>query len=313
MLFYCLLWVLLIGMNILLYISVVFIWGTTWIGIHWQAGDVPIVLSVFYRFALAGIIFLPTLYFLGKLQRVQSKDHIFFFLQGLCLFSVNFLCFYTASLYLVSGIVSVVFASATLFNAFNQWLIWKKRPPVTIYFSSILGIAGLLMLFWEQVFQSQFNDASLIGVAYALLGTYCFSLGNMITLRHSACGIEPWTSTAYGMIYGAVILLMIVLFSGVDWVWDSRPIYWGSLLYLVIPGSILGFTAYLSLVGRIGANQAAYSTVLFPIVALTISTFVENYTWDIFAVAGLVFILLGVLLALKGAYIKRYFLKITAS
>jgi drug/metabolite transporter (DMT)-like permease len=104
-----------------------------------------------------------------------------------------------------------------------------------------------------------------------------------------------------------------VLFSGVEWVWDSRPIYGGTLLYLAIPGSILAFTAYLSLIGRIGADKAVYSTVLFPIVALTISTFVENYAWDIFAVAGLVFILLGVLLALKGAYLKRYFLKITAS
>ncbi len=300
-------------MNLFLYASVVFIWGTTWIGIHWQVGDVPLLLSVFYRFALASVLFLPLLHFMGKLQKVGRRDHFFFLLQGLCLFSINFLFFYNASLYLVSGIVSVIFASAILFNAFNQWLIWKKRPPITIYLSSFLGIAGLVMLFWEQLSQGQYSDNSLIGIVYALLGTYCFSLGNMITLRHSANGIAPWTSTAYGMIYGAVALFVMVLLSGVEWVWDTRPIYWGSLLYLVIPGSILGFTAYLSLVSRIGANQAAYSTVLFPIVALTISTIVEDYHWDIFAVMGLVSILMGVLLALKGEYIMRLFLKISTS
>ncbi len=109
------------------------------------------------------------------------------------------------------------------------------------------------------------------------------------------------------------ILLMIMMFTGVEWVWDSRSVYWGTLLYLAIPGSILGFTAYLSLVGRIGADQAVYSTVLFPVVALTISTFVEDYSWSITAVVGLFLILLGVLLALKGNYLRRYFLKISAS
>jgi drug/metabolite transporter (DMT)-like permease len=104
-----------------------------------------------------------------------------------------------------------------------------------------------------------------------------------------------------------------VLFSGVEWVWDSRPIYGGTLLYLAIPGSILAFTAYLSLIGRIGADKAVYSTGLFPIVALTISTFVESYRWNTVAVVGLVLILLGVLLALNGGYLKRYFLKITSS
>jgi drug/metabolite transporter (DMT)-like permease len=300
------------GINIFLYISVVCIWGTTWIALLGQTGEVPIVLSVFYRFALASILFLPTLYLLGKLQRVQSRDHFFFLLQGLCLFSINYLFFYNASLYLVSGLISVIFAAATIFNAFNQWLIWKKRPPVTIYFSSILGVIGLLMLFWEQ-FLDQYNSEFLIGIAYALLGTYCFSLGNMISVRHSACGIQPWTSIAYSMIYGAIILLMIMMFTGVEWVWDSRSVYWGTLLYLAIPGSILGFTAYLSLVGRIGADQAVYSTVLFPVVALTISTFVEDYSWSITAVVGLFLILLGVLLALKGNYLRRYFLKISAS
>lgn len=300
------------SINIFLYISVVCIWGTTWIALLGQTGEVPIVLSVFYRFALASILFLPILYLFGSLQRVQSKDHFFFLLQGSCLFSINYLFFYNASLYLVSGLISVIFAASTIFNAFNQWLIWRTRPPITIYISSILGIAGLLMLFWEQ-FLDQYDSELLIGIAYALVGTYCFSLGNMVSLRHSACGIQPWTSIAYSMIYGALILLIIMFVTGVEWVWDSRPIYWGTLLYLAIPGSILGFTAYLSLVGRIGADRAVYSTVLFPVVALTLSTLVEGYSWSVTAVVGLFLILMGVLLALNGHYLRRYFLKISAS
>ncbi len=292
-------------MNALLYVMVTFIWGTTWIGIYWQVGDVPVLVSVFYRFAIASVIFLPLLYLLGKLQKTKPKDHLFFFLQGLCLFSLNFICFYTSSHYIISGLVSVIFAAAVLFNALNQWLIWQKRPAISIYIASILGISGLLMLFWDQLHVAQNLENSLYGIAYALVGTYLFSLGNMISVRNSAYDIQPWTSSAYGMIYGTITLLVIIQFLGVSWHWDDSPTYLMSLIYLAIPGSILGFTVYLSLVARIGASQASYVTVLFPVVALTISTFIEGYHWDYIAFAGLIFVMLGVLLAIKGEELLR--------
>lgn len=58
-------------------------------------------------------------------------------------------------------------------------------------------------------------------------------------------------------------------------------------------GSVLAFGIYFTLVGRIGASQAAYSTLLFPLVALTVSTFYEGYQWHANAVIGLVLILMG--------------------
>lgn len=56
---------------------------------------------------------------------------------------------------------------------------------------------------------------------------------------------------------------------------------------------MIAFAAYFSLLGRIGAGAAAYSTLLFPLVALTISTIYEGYQWHFNAVLGLCLILLG--------------------
>lgn len=67
----------------------------------------------------------------------------------------------------------------------------------------------------------------------------------------------------------------------------------GALLYLALFGSVIAFGAYFTLVGRIGASKAAYSTLLFPLVALTISTFYEGYVWHSNAVIGLALILVG--------------------
>lgn len=298
-------------MNILLYIATVLIWGTTWIAIYWQAGDVATLVSVFYRFAIAAALFLPLLMLLGKftkikMQQTNKRDHLFFFLQGLCLFSVNFICFYTASQYIISGLVAVIFAMATLFNVFNQWLIWRKKPPLSIYIASLLGLSGLVLLFWQQLTSTANVEHILYGILFSVAGTYCFSLGNMISMRHSQNGIKPWTSNAYGMIYGVGILLVAIQLFDVEWGWDNRPIYLGSLLYLAIPGSIIGFTVYLALVARIGANKAAYTTVLFPVVALTISTFVEGYQWDVMAVMGLVLVMTGVIMSSRGEKLLRW-------
>ncbi|WP_323844888.1 DMT family transporter [Microbulbifer magnicolonia] len=292
-------------MTLFLYASTVLLWGTTWIAIHFQLGEVPVLVSAFYRFAIAGMLFLPALALLRRVQRTSLRDHGFFLLQGCCLFSFNFVCFYTASQYIVSGLISVVFSAAILFNAVNNRLLWRERAEPAIYIAATLGIAGLVLLFWDSIAGGHFDRGAALGLGLALLGTYFFSLGNMISVRHSRRGLKPWTSNAYAMIYGALILLACVIATDTEWKMDTRPIYVGSLLYLAIPGSILGFTAYLTLVGRIGANRAAYATVLFPLVALTLSTWFEGYRWTVMSFAGLLLVLLGNTVSLGGLEMVR--------
>jgi drug/metabolite transporter (DMT)-like permease len=138
-------------MNLSLYVSTVLLWGTTWIAVYWQLGEVEPLVSIFYRFVIAGSLFLPLLILFKKLQPTQWRDHVFFVLQGACLFGLNYICMYNASAYIITGLMSVIFALAPLFNAFNQWLIWRKMPSKSIYLASLLGVAGLMLLFWPQL------------------------------------------------------------------------------------------------------------------------------------------------------------------
>jgi drug/metabolite transporter (DMT)-like permease len=286
--------------NTTLYLSTVLLWGTTWIAIYWQLGSVDVIVSIFYRFAIAGVLFLPLLKLFGKLQKTQRRDHVFFILQGMCLFSFNYLFMYNAGHYIITGLMSVIFAMVTLFNAFNQWLIWRNKPSGFIYVASFFGVLGLVFLFWQELSASNNVEKTLIGVALALAGTYFFSLGNMVSVRNSQQAIKPWTSNAYSMIYGALILLIGMQLFDVTLQWDDSPHYIASLLFLAIPGSVIAFTCYLVLISRIGANKAAYTAVLFPVVALTISTYVEHYHWDIFAVIGLTLVMFGVVISTRG-------------
>ena len=95
------------------------------------------------------------------------------------------------------------------------------------------------------------------------------------------------------MLYGTVILFAYACFSGSKFSFDPSPSYVLSLLYLALFGSVIAFGCYLTLVGRIGADRAAYCSVLFPIVALCLSAAFEGYGLNVLSALGIVFVLGG--------------------
>lgn len=282
--------------NLFLYFLTVVIWGTTWIAIKLQLGVVAIPVSIFYRFALAGLVLFAALLLTRRLQPLDRRGHWLCVGQGLCLFCLNFLCFYSATQWIPSGLVSVVFSAATLWNALNARLWFGTRIAPRVMAAGAFGFSGLVLLFWPELASQQASHETLLGLGFALLGTFCFSTGNMLSSLQQRAGIRPLTGNAYSMLYGAAILLAGCMAAGLPFEFDASPPYVGALLYLAIPGSVIGFTAYLTLVGRMGPARAAYCTVLFPVVALSVSTVAEGYRWTPYALLGLALVMFGNLL-----------------
>jgi len=280
-------------MNALLYISVILIWGTTWFAIYLQQGVVAVTVSIFYRFLLASLLMMVTLLVTRRLRKLALKDHLYCVAQGCCVFAFNFYCFYHAAAYISSGLESVIFSMSVLFNAFNGMLFFRQKLSPALIPASILGLAGIVTLFWHDLSAAHMAPGLLKGIGLSLLGTFGFSLGNMISTRHKQHGLDVVSTNTYAMGYGAAVMALLSLFQGASFAVELTPSYLGSLVYLAVFGSVLGFGMYFSLVGRIGASQAAYSTLLFPLVALTVSTFYEGYQWHTNAVIGLTLILLG--------------------
>ena len=95
------------------------------------------------------------------------------------------------------------------------------------------------------------------------------------------------------------MLLAVSLVRGQAFTIEPTAVYVGSILYLAVGASVLAFAAYLALLRRIGAARAGYSTVLFPVIALALSTVLEGYVWTGLAVAGVVLALAGNVLVLR--------------
>ncbi|MBL5898337.1 DMT family transporter [Lelliottia amnigena] len=280
-------------MNALLYGLVVLIWGTTWIAIFLQQGPVAAPVSIFWRFAVASATIMIVLLALGRLRKMVLRDHLFCMVQGCCVFCFNFWCFYTAAAYINTGLESVIFSMAVLYNAINSFIFFGQRPPARFGIAAVLGMLGIITLFWDDLLASGWSQELLLGIGLSALGTYGFSLGNMISLRHQRNGLETMTTNAWAMTYGTLVMGAIALIRGDNFTPEWTVSYMGALLYLAIFGSVIAFGAYFTLVGRIGAGKAAYSTLLFPLVALSISTIYEGYVWHMNGIAGIVLILTG--------------------
>lgn len=284
-------------MNAFLYVLVVLIWGTTWIALKWQLGPVPIALSIAYRFGLAALVLFAWLAWRRQWVVPRGRALAWVLAQGLCLFCLNFVCFLQASQHITSGLIAVVFSSASLWNALLARVLHGRPLSPQILGGGALGLAGLVLLFTPEIQRA--GPDTLPGLAWALAGTWCFSCGNLLSSALQRAGLKPAQTNAWGMGVGTAVLLGYALVQGIPLQWDDSGRYLGALLYLAIPGSVIGFTAYLTLVGQLGPEKAAYSTVLFPIVALNVSALVEGYHWTALALLGLVLVVLGNVLVFK--------------
>ena len=283
-----------------IYAIVVLIWGTTWYTIKFQLGVVAPEISLVYRFGLAAICVFVYAAATGSGLRLSWRDHRYVALQGFTLFCLNYWMTYLSTQYLTSGLVAVLFTSIIFFNLVNGRLIFGTPVERRVLAAALAGMLGVALLFLPEL-QAALGDRSILqGALLALAATYVASLGNMAAMRNTNGGLPVVTVNAYGMLYGAIGLAVIAALRGTPIAFDPHWPYVLSLLYLSLFGTSLAFGLYLALLKRIGAARAAYTSVLFPVVALIVSTVFENYRWTVPGLIGLAVLLAGNALALGG-------------
>lgn len=283
--------------TLFLYISTVLIWGSTWYAIKLQLGVVAPEVSVAYRFAIAALILLAFCKLRHKVLTYSMQDHGWMAVQGLFLFCTNYVVFYVATGHLTSGLVSVVFSTIVFWNILFTRLMFGTAVSGRVMAGTALGILGLSLVFWPEV--AALGNTASSGLTLCIIATVLASFGNIASVHNQSRKLPVLQTNAFGMAYGAVFTALYAGIMGLEFTWDSSPEYLGSLLYLAVFGSILAFGAYLTLLGRIGAARGAYTAVLFPVVALTLSVFLESYVFTPLAGVGVVLVLGGNVMALK--------------
>lgn len=285
--------------NLGLYLATVLIWGSTWLAITFQLGKVPPEVSVAYRFALAsGILFAWC--GLRRLRLAYSwREHGWMALQGLLLFGINYVCIYIAEVEISSGLVALIFSLLVFMNIAGTRVFFSTplRPATLV--GAVMGVGGVALVMLPEIGHGGGQGNPLLGLVFAVVSTISASLGNMVSARNQRHGLPVIQVNTYGMMYGAIFVGLYALAAGRPFVFDASFAYLASLSYLALFGSVLAFGAYLTLVGRIGADRAGYTGASIPIVAVLLSTVFEGLQWHLATVIGIALCLAGNVLVLR--------------
>lgn len=277
----------------LLYVITVLIWGSTWLAIEFQIGVVAPEVSLVYRFAIAALLMWGFCLWRGLDMRINSANHVFLVILAACNFGFNYLILYWAQEFLTSAMTSIAFSTLLMFNIINTRLFFGKPIASRIYIGAIIGIVGIGALFWFDLRAFDLSGDSVSGLGLALAGTFVASIGNMVSVRNSNKGIGVMQGNAWGMMFGSILLIAYTLISGASFTVDWSLGYISSLLYLSVFGTVIAFACYFALLKDIGPEKASYSIVLFPVVAVVLSTLFEGFEWHTNTVIGFVLVLIG--------------------
>ena len=285
--------------NSMLYALTVLIWGSTWFAVELQLGTVAPEVSLVYRYGAASLLLFAWSRFRRLQLRFSLREHAWFFLLGVLLFGLNYIVVYRAQIHITSALTAIAFSSMVWMNIINSRLFFGVKAGRGVMFGAVLGGIGMYYLFAPQISEVSFSDTVFYGSFLAVLSALIASFGNMVSQATQKAHLPVVQTNAWGMFYGAVFTAAIAIVNGHAFEFDSSLAYVGSLAYLTVFGSIVAFGAYLTLLGRIGAHKAGYAMVMFPVVALVLSTLFEGLEIDTTTIVGTLFVLAGNLFVLK--------------
>ncbi len=194
--------------------------------------------------------------------------------------------------------MALSFTLLIYYNMFGMRVFFNRKISKNVVIGSLIGGAGLLLIFLNEIINFDSSSKTIAGLLIGFLATFSASMGNMVAHKTYSLKIPIMTTNAFSMLYGSFFTLIIALILGHDLHVPLTASFLGSLFYLSLFGSVIAFGAYLTLAGRIGAEKAAYSSVISPVIALTLSSLFESFLWTPYIVGGVVLCLLGNVLTL---------------
>ena len=132
----------------------------------------------------------------------------------------------------------------------------------------------------------------MLGILFALGSFTSASVGNIVSEKTLET-VPVVSFNFYTMLYGSGLIGLGLLVTQTPLVLPSAPSFYIALCYLAVFGSVIAFGCYMKLVQQMGSDRAAYVVLIYPLVALIVSTIFEDYQWSMLSAVGVLLILLG--------------------
>lgn len=276
---------LLVALNFAL---VYLLWGSTYLGIRIAVEHLPPGLMCGTRFSVAGILMLAFLALRGRNIRYSGTQLGRMAVVGILLLMGGNLTLSYAEQIVPSGLAALMVASTPLwFLVLDSLLLGDHHISGRGMAGLALGIAGIAVLLWPKLTATgALGRRELIWSISLLGGSFSWALGSVLSKRWQSSEVDPFSATAWQVTFaGAANLLFAVAFEDFSQVrWTARGA--GAVVYLIICGSWIGYTAYIWLLGHVPTSKVSTYAYVNPVVAVFLGWLFVNETVDRYILAG---------------------------
>lgn len=288
-----------------LFTACVLIWGSTWLAITYQLGEISPAYSVAFRYCIAVTILGGFCWYKRLAMHLPLSLHFKIVVVGVCMYALNYMLVYHSQKYIISAWAAVLSCCIIYLNVFFRKVLLKKPVRTEVLIGGFVGISGLVCLFWPELAGMELETAFMLGVVLSLLSSTAASLGNVVSESALNNGAPIIQLNFYAMLYGLPVSFGYAILAGDAFVIPTQISYWLSLLYLGVFGSVLAFGAYMKLVQNMGSDKSAYVVLMYPLVALLLSTLYEGYQWQFIGFVGVGLLLIGNMIAMGKIKLPR--------
>jgi len=272
-------------------------WGSTYLGIRIAVEHIPPALMCGARFLISGSLMLVYCAITGRNIRYSSLQLAQLAAIGLLLLMGGNMTLSYAEQYLPSGLSALIVAVVPLwFLVLDSMLLGEHHIAPRGLAGLGLGIAGIVILLWPELTKTEtLGRAQFWASLSLLLASFSWALGSVLSKRWQS-GTDPFSATGWQMTFAGLGNLVFAAFAGnfSRVVWTPRGI--SAVLYLVVCGSWIGYTAYIFLLQHVPTSKVSTYAYVNPVVAVFLGWLVMHERVDTYILVGSAIVIASVIL-----------------
>jgi len=279
------------------FICIYFFWGSTYLAIRYGLNELPPVVMASTRFLISGSILLV----LCAIRRMRMWPTLREFgvlaIIGVLMLGCGNTAVLWSELYLSTGLAALLVAGIPLFAALIEMFLPNGEGlPSRGWMGIIIGFIGLAFLVSPSLRNSFHGDSrQIIATGIILAGAFCWTAGSVIS-RRSTIHISGFAAAGWQMLFGGIFNTAIMFSAGGyrGSHWDIEA--WSSIFYLVIFGSLTGYTAYIYLLNHVAVSKVTTYAYVNPVIAVILGAIFIHERFVTAEYIGMASILLAVFL-----------------
>src|SRR5215472_4076562 len=281
------------------------LWGSTYLAMRVAVQHVQPYAVGSVRYMISGLMMLLWCAFSGRKIGITRQDLVRLLALGVLFLSIANIGVLWAEEYVPSGLTALIVAIVPIWVVvLETWAFRVGKMPARGLLGLALGIAGMLILLWPKIVSgTHLGRVQLLGAAILIFASLSWALGSILSHRWTL-SVDVFSSAAWQMLLGGVVNTAVAASTGQfsHAVWTASSAW--AITYLVVSGSLVGFTAYIWLLEHVPPPKVATYAYVNPIVAVFLGSLLLREAVDLFTLIGTV-VIIGSVALVNTAKLKR--------